>query len=437
MSDQHGNPDQHGNSGQHGNARNDAPPGADHAGATPPRHRFDPQPEPLPPEVDQLAPDEENVVAVETLPGAPARWRSGLTQVGVLGAVTAGGMVKRRRRRGPTTVDPHREEDFRAIYRDESSTVIADDGVGLAVRTTTTCDPGVTPELTVVFVHGFTLRMASWHFQRYELAKRWAGRPIRMVFYDQRGHGRSDPASAESCGIEQLGQDLAAVIRATAPTGRVVLVGHSMGGMTVMALARAHSQLFGPRGRVAGVALVSTAARGITEAGLGEGLHNPVVDALRVSVRYFPRLVQAGRGITRQAVQPVLVAASFGPDYFSPTTERAVESMIQNTSIATMVNFLHALESHDETAGLPVLAQVPTVVCCGDRDRLTPLQNSVHMFSELGDDSRLRIGTGCGHMLQMELPELVSDAVDDLVRRSRLALPRPKAAWRPWGPRND
>ncbi|GAA3965844.1 alpha/beta hydrolase [Gordonia caeni] len=363
-------------------------------------------------------------------------WSSGLRDVGALGA-TVGGNVRRRRqrRKSGAAVDPYADVDFKALYTDEASTVIVDDGVGLAVRTRVTGgDPDAAPEATVIFVHGFTLRLASWHFQRYGLAERWADRRIKMVFYDQRGHGRSDPAPADSASIPQLGLDLAAVIRAVAPTGPVILVGHSMGGMTIMALARAHPELFGHQGRISGVALVSTAARGITEAGLGEGLNNPIVDALRVSVRYFPRLVQAGRGITRQAVEPVLVAASFGPDFYSPSAGHAVESMIQNTSISTMVNFLHALESHDESTALPVLAQVPTVVMGGDVDRLTPLPNSVRMYSELGDDSRLVIGEGCGHMLPMEYPDLVNDGIDDLLQRSRLALGRPKMRWR-WGTR--
>ena len=367
-------------------------------------------------------------------------WRSGLSQVGSLGAVTADGVFRRRRlkRSGPN-IDPYAKTDFKAIYRDEASTVTADDGVGLAVRSVMTGPPpetgaawgrAATPELTVIFVHGFTLRMASWHFQRYGLAERWADRRIKMVFYDQRGHGASDRVPAESTSMEHLGDDLAAVVRAMAPTGPVVLVGHSMGGMSIMAAARRHPRLFGHSGRIAGVALVSTAARGITEAGLGEGLNNPIVDALRLSVRYAPGAVQAGRGLTRVAEEPVLVAASFGPGYNSPAAGHAVESMIQNTPIATMVNFLHVLESHDESTAMPVIAQVPTVVMCGDMDRLTPMPNSVRMYSALGDDSRLLIGQGCGHMLPMEDPDLVNDGIEELVSRSRLALGRPVTPWR-------
>ena len=77
------------------------------------------------------------------------------------------------------------------------------DGVSLAVRE-------VGPEnapLTVVFAHGFCLCMGAFHFQRARLAEQW-GPQVRMVFYDQRGHGQSGDASPETYTVEQLGRDL-------------------------------------------------------------------------------------------------------------------------------------------------------------------------------------------------------------------------------------
>ena len=80
-------------------------------------------------------------------------------------------------------------------------------------------------------------------------------------------------------------------------------------------------------------------------------------------------------------------------------------------------------------AALGILAQVPTIVVCGDADRLTPLQNSVRMYSELGDDSDLVVVAKAGHMVQMEQPEIVSDAIDDVVSRSRVSRGHPRR-WR-------
>ncbi|MFZ2239744.1 MAG: alpha/beta hydrolase [Gordonia amarae] len=368
---------------------------------------------------------------------------AGLPYVGALGKQAVGGVAKRVTRRdrdaGP---DPYADEDFKAIYDDPASSVVTDDGLALAVRTVDLWDTSVDadPEVTLLFVHGFTLRMASWHFQRFQLARHWEGKRIRMVFFDHRGHGKSDRAPAETCTIDQLADDTAAVIRTITPgttvrrrwlpkteaAGTIVLVGHSMGGMALMALARRHAYLFGPGGIVSGVALVATASRGITEAGLGEGLRNPVVDAFRASVRRAPKLVQAGRGITRVSLEPVLVAASFGPGFHSRAAGRAVEKIIQNTPLETLVNFLYALEDHDESTAFPVLAQVPSVVVCGSADQLTPLPNSVHMYADLGSDSRLVVAQDAGHMVQMERPELVTDAIAELVERRRVALLPPR-----------
>ena len=66
---------------------------------------------------------------------------------------------------------------------------------------------------------------------------------------------------------------------------------------------------------------------------------------------------------------------------------------------------------------------------CGDRDRLTPLRNSVRMYSQLGADSRLVVAKGAGHMVQMEEPQLVSDAIVELVDRARIARPAPRRRW--------
>ena len=138
----------------------------------------------------------------------------------------------------------------------EECSVTADDGIRLACEE---IEPpaGEKAALTVVLVHGFALDRRTWQEQRPYLAG-LTDPPVRVVIYDQRSHGRSERAPQESCTIDQLGRDLDAVIRALAPEGPLVLVSHSMGGMSVMALAEQHPDLF--HERVAGVALISTSA---------------------------------------------------------------------------------------------------------------------------------------------------------------------------------
>jgi pimeloyl-ACP methyl ester carboxylesterase len=343
--------------------------------------------------------------------------RSGSNWAGLIGGVAsvaavgaaAGVTALRRsvRRRGP---DPLMREDFTLMNVDRGSIVAADDGVPLAVREV---GPKKAP-LTVVFVHGYCLRMESWHFQRRELEHRW-GQDVRMVFYDQRGHGRSGRGRAQSCTITQLGADLAAVIRAVAPTGPVVIVGHSMGGMTVLAAAGQFPDLFAER--VVGVGLLSTTAAGLAQTGLGRNLENPAVDAFRLAVRTAPGVVQFGRGVVRSLISPVLLAASYGTDV-SPALVHFSESMINDMSVVTMVNFLKSLELHDETDSLAVLVDTPALVLCGDDDWVIPFRKSEELADGLPLAEIVRVRRG-GHLVQLEFASEVNDAIDRLVSRAR------------------
>jgi pimeloyl-ACP methyl ester carboxylesterase len=338
-----------------------------------------------------------------------ARWLAGVAGLAAVGGL-AGSTVARSLTRRFSTEDPFDNEDFELLDADRSSVVTTVDGVPLAVRET---GPQDAP-LTVVFAHGFCLRMGAFHFQRARLAEQW-GDQVRMVFYDQRGHGRSGEAPPETYTVTQLGQDLESVLAVTAPDGPVVLVGHSMGGMTVLSHARQYPQHY--PSRIVGVALISSAAEGISRSPLGEILKNPALEAARFAVRYAPGTVHRTRGAARSVLGPVLRAASYGGEKISPSVVAFSEKMMHDTPIATLVEFLHALEVHDETEGLATLAKVPTMIACGDRDLLTPKEYSQEMATALPKCELVIVG-GAGHLVQLEEPEVIDDALVRLVERA-------------------
>ncbi|WP_256895750.1 alpha/beta fold hydrolase [Rhodococcus sp. 1163] len=177
------------------------------------------------------------------------------------------------------------------------STVATDDGTTLAVHESGRLDAG----LTVVFVHGHCLRMESWFDVRDELEQSW-GADVRMVFYDHRGHGASGSADAESYTIDTLGRDLGAVVRAVVPTGRYVIVGHSMGGMTTMSYARQHLGEVGER--LVGVGLVATASSGLAEEGLGVCLAHPLLAMFQSAVRRAPSIMAITKRMSRGCAPP-------------------------------------------------------------------------------------------------------------------------------------
>ncbi|WP_372507625.1 alpha/beta fold hydrolase [Mycobacterium shimoidei] len=338
-----------------------------------------------------------------------ARWLAGAAGLAAVGTV-AGVSVARQMTRRAEIDDPYVHEDFEALEGDRSYVVTTPDGVPLAVREVGPVDA----PLTVVFAHGFCLRMGAFYFQRKQFSEQW-GDKVRMIFYDQRGHGRSGEASPDTYTVVQLGMDLETLLQVIAPRGPIVLVGHSMGGMTVLSHARQYPQHYGSR--IVGAALISSAAEGVSKSPLGEILQNPALDAVRLAARTAPKLVHHGRHAARSLIGPILRAASYGDFNVSPSVVAFSEKMMHDTPVPTMVEFLHALETHDETAGLPTLAKIPTLIVCGDNDLLTPAEYSRKMASALPDCELIIVGRA-GHLVLLGKPEPINQGLVRLVKRA-------------------
>ncbi|WP_031466820.1 alpha/beta fold hydrolase [Sciscionella sediminilitoris] len=334
----------------------------------------------------------------------------GLLGVAASSAAVAG--LVRARRGGE---DPYAGEPLGELVPSRSSTVAADDGVALAVEEV---DPerGGRPELTVVLVHGFALSRRSWHFQRKQLAK-LTGPRVRQVLYDHRSHGRSARAIPGSARISQLARDLDAVIRAVAPDGPLVLVGHSMGGMTIMELARIHPELFAER--VRGVALLATSAGDVGAHGLPRSAlspRNPVPKGVGRLADWQPGFVElvrtAGDGVTRRLTRRL----SFGPGEVSPALVRFMTDMLAVTGVAELTEFLNTLGQHNRYAALAGLKHSSVLVLSGDADRLLPFEHAERIAAELPDAELVR-APGAGHMVPLEQPDLVNACLIGLLQR--------------------
>jgi pimeloyl-ACP methyl ester carboxylesterase len=326
------------------------------------------------------------------------------------GAIAAGVAAERRvvgrARSGP---DRHADEPFGTVHS-SGRTVLADDGVPLHVEV----DGDESAELTVVFVHGFTLSMDCWHFQRQELQDK-----ARLVFYDQRSHGASGRSPREHSTIDQLGKDLDAVLRAVAPDGPVVLVGHSMGGMTVLALADQAPQLFATR--VVGVALLGTAAGAFAETVfgipgvVGRALRPVAPGVIRMANRRAA-LLESGRRTGSDVAYLLTRRFAFGGDV-PPSLVDFMERMVAHTPVEVMTEFFDTFLSHDKLAALGVLRDVETLILCGDKDMLTPPRNSQVMADAL-PDAELVLVPGAGHMAILERPAVVNSALLSLLDRA-------------------
>src|SRR4029450_13547150 len=168
-------------------------------------------------------------------------WRG---RAGALGLVTsfaalaAGGIamgIELERRIVAKRITRTSEADLEAFFslRSDGPDVTTPDGVVLH----TEVDEGADDDLTLVYVHGYALNLDCWHIQRLHNRGQ-----LPQVFYDQRSHGRSTRSEAERCRIPHLAEDLHQVLEEVVGSGPVVLIGHSMGAMTIMRLAQSRPQ---------------------------------------------------------------------------------------------------------------------------------------------------------------------------------------------------
>ncbi|KRB78078.1 alpha/beta hydrolase [Nocardioides sp. Root190] len=341
--------------------------------------------------------------------------------LGVAAAGTAVGILRQQRQ-----ISRRAGEDITfGALRSDPITVVADDGVALYVEVDEVEHTGSagavdrllrrshqgTPRVTVVFVHGFCLNLDCWHFQR--AAYRGL---VRSVYYDQRSHGRSGNSDRAHSTIDQLGRDLHSVLDAVVPDGPVVLVGHSMGGMSIVAFAEQYPELIGDR--VVGVGLISTTAGGLdpsrillplVPARLGGPFARNAVRALHLGHRAVDSLRRVGAAMGTVATDRF----AFGEEVPRGYVE-FVDEMLSATPFEVVADFFPHFVSLDKFDFVEVLGAVPVSVICGTADRLTSIGHSRKLQSRI-PDARLLECEGAGHMVTMERHELVNAELDQLI----------------------
>ncbi|WP_185996009.1 alpha/beta fold hydrolase [Nocardioides campestrisoli] len=294
------------------------------------------------------------------------------------------------------------------------------DGLRLHVRVH---GPTPTPSqepVTVALAHCWTADTDDWHYQVLDLLSRY-GHDLRILTWDHRGHGRSEAAPEASCTVANLARDMADLIDLHAPRGPLVLAGHSIGGMTLMALAEQRPDL---AARTAGALFVATSSGqldtvtlGLPELGPGVRARLPQLLAMRART-----LSRRARRRTPTIERAVVNRLLFG-DPLRPRDAGLVVDQIINCSPATMRGFYNDMQGHDRAAALAAYDHAPTRVLVGSRDRLTPLPHARRIADHLRR-SRLVVAPGAGHMLPLERSDLVTEHLVDLVEVAQASASR-------------
>ena len=249
------------------------------------------------------------------------------------------------------------------------------------------------------------------------------------MLWDQRGHGRSGVGPAGSCTVDQCGHDLLQVLHAVAPEGPLVLVGHSMGGMTQMAFAAEQHPFVVER--VVGVALISTSSGGLADVHwglrgvLGQVAHRMAPPTLAGLAR-TPGLVDRTRRIASDLEQAVVKRYS----YASPVPASLVRfsaAMIAATPIEVIAEFLPTFDLHDKREALEAFDGIEALVLSGEADLVTPSEHSVEIVRHLPGAEHVVV-PNAGHLVMMERPDEVNLHLDELLVRSARALDRAAAS---------
>lgn len=305
--------------------------------------------------------------------------------------------------------DPTRAE------RGEGQTIRGVDGANLYVETYGA--PGSPP---LVLTHGWGLDSTIWFYAKRHLTEHY-----RVIVWDLPGLGRSEVKSKNAIGLSQFAANLKSVI-GLAEGPPVVLVGHSIGGMTIQTLARDDPGFFNQQ--VAGAVLLNTTHTNPLDtmilSGLVKALRHPVLEPVMRLAMWL---------------QPLAWLAAW-QSYFSGSAHMAnrlgfgryvTRSQLEHTTLLATRNPPGILAAGnlamfrwDATQALPGIT-TPVLVIAGDMDIVTK-QEASETISGTIPQGRLQVVEGVNHMGFLECSDVYNEAIADFaasVQRAAEPLP--------------
>ncbi len=285
----------------------------------------------------------------------------------------------------------YRTASFNSHPSAEEISVVTEDGARLRVH-------AYGPEQgdVIVLIHGWSCCVEYWNPQINEFAGEF-----RVIAYDQRCHGESEWGT-KPFGAEQLAGDLSAVLDAVLrPAQRAVLVGHSMGGMTIQAWAQHYPKQVAQR--ASAIVLATTAARQIPGRAtiipmLGGG-HLPAPVWVARSVFGAP-VPLPGFAVARKLFQSRIMTPDCDPELveFALSIVRGCSPTVRG-AVARDLSVIDLGEAASHIT-------VPTSVIAGEYDKLLPTLHSIEiadLLAEKGSLDRL-LTLPAGHLVNLEAP---------------------------------
>lgn len=237
----------------------------------------------------------------------------------------------------------------------------------------------------VVFVHGANMDHTVWALQSRYFAYNGYG----VLALDLPGHGRSDLPGLDS--IPEMGAWIWRLVDAVGG-GNAALVGHSMGALVTLEAARQAPD------RARALALVGASAPMPVSEGLLAATREDPSSARRMIISYaygrrshiggmrVPGLWMSGGGL----------------------------SLLDRGDDTVLAQDFAACNAYDEGMTAAAAVTCPSLVICGDDDRMTPARAGRALAAGIAD-ARVAIIPDSGHMLPAEQPDRTLDALADFL----------------------
>ncbi len=297
------------------------------------------------------------------------------------------------------------DRDPPSVERTTARTVVAPDGAALHVETMEVADAP-----TLVLTHGWGLNSTAWSQTKRAFARRF-----RLVTWDLPGLGRSKAPPDGKFVIDRFAQGLGAVVAAIGD-GPVVLVGHSIGGMTTQTFWRACPEEV--KRKVVGVVLVDTTYENPLHtmwlSRLWLALRRPVIEpACWLTVALSPLVwLSSWQSYLSGSSQLAMRLTGFGRHATRGQVDLTARLACKGSpGVQAKGNLAMFRWSAEEV--LPAVP-VPTLVIAGTQDIVTLPQASQTIAGKI-PRARLVPLEGGGHMAFMECAEACNQAIAEFV----------------------
>lgn len=258
---------------------------------------------------------------------------------------------------------------------------------------------------TLLLTHGWSLDSSAWKYAIVDLNAHY-----RVITWDLAGLGKSRGPSNRDYSLEKLAHDLNAVLEHTTPKQPVILVGHSIGGMTQQTFCRLHAEKL--NSSVKGLVLLHTTYTNPIVTNMAAWLTKPLEPIIKlINLLMIPLAPLAWLSNWQSYFNGSLhLSARLESFTGQQTWEQLDHSAWMGAkawpSVVARGNF--GMMKFDEEHTLPNI-DVPVLVVSGEHDRLTVQSASKHIESLLPHASRY-----CdhgGHLGQWEYREKVSSSI--------------------------